>query len=204
MTACERPRKPATTTAISSGIISVQRVHGVLANQTKPMMHKYHKQSGRPAGRRNRDNHRQQTLRRQSLELAYLLDDKRPLAEFLDEHCGWVLTNLVEAKGQHRRRMVQILINKIAPWQTEVECQAFVDRVRTKFEETSIFEVYQDDDGTWDVAMFDSRYAHWRDDLARIAAITELSSRKHERRSCAASFKSSSFRRELPTRPQRP
>ena len=32
-------------------------------------------------------------------ELAYQLDDKRPLAEFLDEHCGWVLTNLVEQKA---------------------------------------------------------------------------------------------------------
>ena len=32
-------------------------------------------------------------------ELAYLLDDKRPLAEFLEEHCGWVLTNLVEEKA---------------------------------------------------------------------------------------------------------
>jgi hypothetical protein len=39
-------------------------------------------------------------------ELAYLLDDKRPLAEFLDEHCGWVLVNLVEEKAQHRGRMV--------------------------------------------------------------------------------------------------
>ena len=48
-----------------------------------------------------------------------------------------------------------------SPWQTETECQAFVDRVRPKFEETAIFEVYQDDDGTWEMAMFDSRYAHW-------------------------------------------
>jgi hypothetical protein len=32
-------------------------------------------------------------------ELAYLLDDKTPLAEFLDEHCGWVLVNLVEEKA---------------------------------------------------------------------------------------------------------
>ena len=32
------------------------------------------------------------------LELAYLLDAKRPLAEFLDEHRGWVLVNLVEER----------------------------------------------------------------------------------------------------------
>jgi hypothetical protein len=36
-----------------------------------------------------------------------------------------------------------------------------VDHVRPKFEATAILEVYQDDAGTWDVAMFDSRYAHW-------------------------------------------
>ena len=30
-----------------------------------------------------------------------------------------------------------------------------------KFEATAILEVYQDDAGTWDVAMFDSRYAYW-------------------------------------------
>jgi hypothetical protein len=44
------------------------------------------------------------------------------------------------------------LIGNIAPWETEAECQAFVDRVRPKFEETAIFEVFQDDEGTWDIA----------------------------------------------------
>ena len=94
-------------------------------------------------------------------ELAYLLDDKRPLAEFLEEHCGWVLTNLVEQKASTVGEWCD-LINNIAPWETEAECQAFVDRVRPKFEQTATFDVYQKDDGKWDVALFDSRYAHWR------------------------------------------
>jgi hypothetical protein len=84
-------------------------------------------------------------------ELAYLLDDKRPLAEFLDEHCGWVLVNLVEEKANTVGEWCD-LIGNIAPWETEAECQAFVDRVRPKFEETAIFEVFQDDEGTWDIA----------------------------------------------------
>lgn len=89
-----------------------------------------------------------------------MLDDKRPLAEFLDEHCGWVLTNLVEEKASTVGEWCDI-ISQVAPWKTEAECRAFVDRVRPKFEETAIFEVYLDDDGKWDVGMFDSRYSHW-------------------------------------------
>ena len=45
------------------------------------------------------------------------------------------------------------IISQVAPWKTEAECRAFVDRVRPKFEETAIFEVYLDDDGKWDVGM---------------------------------------------------
>ena len=70
-------------------------------------------------------------------ELAYLLDDKRPLAEFLDEHCGWVLTNLVEEKASTVGEWCDI-ISQVAPWKTEAECRTFVDRVRPKFEETAI------------------------------------------------------------------
>jgi hypothetical protein len=33
--------------------------------------------------------------------------------------------------------------------------------VRSKFEETAIFEAHQDDEGKWDIRMFDSRYSHW-------------------------------------------
>ena len=95
-------------------------------------------------------------------ELAYLLDDKRSLNNIIDEHCGWVLTNLVEVKASTVGEWAD-LIDNIAPWETEAECRAFVDRVRPKFEETAIFDVYEKDDGKWDVAMFDSRWAHWRD-----------------------------------------
>jgi hypothetical protein len=49
----------------------------------------------------------------------------------------------------------------MSPWETETECQTFLDRVRHKFEKTAIFEVYEDDEGKWDLAMFDSRYSHW-------------------------------------------
>ena len=75
-------------------------------------------------------------------ELAYLLDDKRPLAEFLDEHCGWVLVNLVEEKASttRARGMSQCLTPDMSTG-TRSGC---------------------------------------------IAANTELSSRKHERRSCGA------------------
>ncbi len=92
--------------------------------------------------------------------VAYLLEDKRPLEEFVDEHCGWVLLNLVEQKASTVGEWCD-LINEISPWETEVECRAFLDRVRPTFEETAIFEVYEDEEGKWDIAMFDSRWAHW-------------------------------------------
>ncbi len=70
------------------------------------------------------------------------------------------MVNLVEEKASTAGEWCD-LISDVAPWETEADCQAFVDRVRPKFEETAIFEIYQDDEGTWDMAMFGSRYAHW-------------------------------------------
>jgi hypothetical protein len=113
--------------------------------------HEYHKQTGRPTGRQNRTITVSKGFANNLRELAYLLGDKRPLAEFLDEHCGWVLVNLVAVKASTGGEWCDI-ISEIAPWDTEAECQAFVDRVRPKFVETAIFEVYQDDEGTWDIS----------------------------------------------------
>jgi hypothetical protein len=117
-------------------------------------------------------------------EFAYLLDDKRPLAEFLDEHCGWVLVNLVEEKASAVGEWCD-MIARIAPWKTEAECQAF-----------------------WTVSAQSSKQRRsWRSSRTTrargmsqcltpdtligrrsgcIAANTELSSRKHERCSCGA------------------
>ena len=52
--------------------------------------------------------------------MRHLLDDKRPLAEFLDEHCGWVLVNLVEAKADTVGEWCDI-ITELAPWRGELE-----------------------------------------------------------------------------------
>jgi hypothetical protein len=57
------------------------------------------------------------------------------------------LVNLVEAKADTR------------PGRPKAECR--VDRVRPKFAETSIFEVYRDGEGKWDLKIFDSRFSHW-------------------------------------------
>lgn len=91
-------------------------------------------------------------------ELAYLLDDKRPLDQLVDEHCGWVLVNLVEEEASTGGEWGDIINER--SWSSESECSAFVDRVRPKFEKTAIFEVYQDHQG-WQIAMFDSRYSGW-------------------------------------------
>jgi hypothetical protein len=70
------------------------------------------------------------------------------------------LVNLVEAKADTVGEWYHI-ITELAPGQTEAECRAFLDRVRPKFAETSIFEVYRDGEGKWDIKIFDSRYSHW-------------------------------------------
>ena len=77
-------------------------------------------------------------------------------------------------------------LDDIAPWDTQAECQAFVDRVRPEFEETAIFDVHKDDEGTWDIAMFDSDTPIGTR-FGCIAENTELTSRKHGRRFCGAS-----------------
>jgi hypothetical protein len=133
--------------------------------------------------------------------MRHLLDDKRPLAEFLDEHCRMGLGQSSRGKGRHRRRMVSY----------HHQARALADRKRNVgpswIVSAQSLRKHRSSKSTGTARGSGTSRFLIPDFLTGtrsgcIAANTEVSSRKPARHSCEVSWRSFLSRRDRSRRPQ--